>query len=78
MIIIYSIICTEVADMSIDAIAQGRGRGGRGAPFGNSEQRKELRRPIGAPALDSLVGQVQNMEIKNAFNINADEFVPSK
>jgi len=64
--------------MSLDAIAQGRGRGGRGAPFGNSEQRKELRRPIGAPALESLVGQVQNMEIKNAFNINADEFVPSK
>jgi len=64
--------------MSLDAIAQGRGRGGRGAPFGNSEQRKELRRPIGAPApsADHLVGQIQNLDIKNSFNINANEFVP--
>jgi len=64
--------------MSLDTIAQGRGRGGRGAPFGNSEQRKELRRPIGAPAVDSLVGQVQNLDLKNPFNINANEFVPTK
>lgn len=64
--------------MSLDTIAQGRGRGGRGAPFGNSEQRKELRRPIGAPAVESLVGQVQNLDLKNPFNINANEFVPTK
>jgi len=64
--------------MSLETIAQGRGRGGRGAPFGNSEQRKELRRPIGAPAssADNLVGQIQNLDIKNSFNIDANEFVP--
>eukprot|EP00092_Neocalanus_flemingeri_P029730 GFUD01032278.1.p1 GENE.GFUD01032278.1~~GFUD01032278.1.p1 ORF type:complete len:408 (+),score=104.57 GFUD01032278.1:35-1258(+) len=64
--------------MSLDTMAQGRGRGGRGAPFGNSEHRKELRRPIGAPTADSLIGQVQNMDLKNSFNINANEFVPTK
>ena len=64
--------------MSLDTIAQGRGRGGRGAPFGNSEQRKELRRPIGAPAVESLVGQVQSLDLKNPFNINASEFIPTK
>jgi len=64
--------------MSLDTIAQGRGRGGRGAPFGNSEQRRELRRPIGAPAIDSLVSQVHNLDLKNPFNINASEFVPTK
>ena len=70
----------------------GRGRGcGRGAPFGNNEQRRELRRPIGAPAAapspapttttpsaDNLAEQMENIDLKNSFNINASVFVPTK
>jgi len=66
----------------------GRGRGcGRGAPFGNTEQRRELRRPIGAPtaaqanqqtSLDSLAEDIQSIDLKNSFNINASVFVPVK
>ena len=72
--------------MSVDAVPgltpAGRGRGcGRGAPFGNTEQRRELRRPLGAPApvsSDSLAEQLENIDLKNSFNINASEFVPTK
>ena len=37
-----------------------------------------LRRPIGAPgpSLDILSDQIQNIDLKNSFNINAVEFVP--
>ena len=36
------------------------------------------RRPIGArgPSLDILSDQLQNIDLKKAFNINAMEFVP--
>jgi len=55
----------------------GRGRGGgRGTPFGNSEPKRELRRPMGDPA-DSLATQIGNIDLKNPFNINAEEFVPT-
>ena len=45
-----------------------------------------LRRPIGAPAApaaatsspDHLAAQIQSMDLRNSFNINAHEFVPGK
>jgi len=78
--------------MSIETLTPGSGRGrggGRGAPFGNNEQRRELRRPIGAPApqqtatpsssaADALASDLENIDLKNSFNINATEFVPIK
>ena len=67
--------------MSVESMGAGqggRGRGGRGAPFGNPEQRRELRRPMGSTAVtaESLTSQIQNLDIKNSFNINAHEFIP--
>jgi len=67
--------------MSLDNCPpSGRGRGGRGAPFGGSEQRKELRRPMAAAVAnnqtDSLATQISNIELEKSFNINANEFVP--
>merc|ERR1719365_215588 len=78
--------------MSIETLTPGSGRGrggGRGAPFGNNEQRRELRRPIGAPApsvtptpsssaADALASELENIDLKNSFNINATEFVPGQ
>ena len=43
---IYTLFVYIISDMSIDTLAPGSGRGrgcGRGAPFGNNEQRRELR-----------------------------------
>ena len=53
-------------------------RDSTGEIVGNSEQRKELRHPIGSLAVDSLFGQVQNLDLKIPSNINPNEFVPAK
>lgn len=68
----------SLLQMAQDALpSAGRGRGGgRGAPFGNSEPKRELRRPLGSSG-DSLAQQMANIDLKNAFNINAQEFVPT-
>lgn len=64
----------QVQTMSLDTPCAGRGRGGgRGAPFGNSEQRRELRRPL---SVQGIAAQISNIDLKNSFNINAQEFVP--
>jgi hypothetical protein len=58
----------------------GRGRGGRGAPFGNSMQpRPELRRPLQPTGADYnlLAQQLGGIDLKNSFNINAHEFMPT-
>jgi len=68
--------------MALETPPAGRGRGGgRGAPFGNTEPKRELRRPLAsAPANstpDALAQQIQNIDLKKSFNINAQEFVPT-
>ena len=63
--------------MSLEAPLVGRGRGGgRGAPFGNSEPKRELRRPLNSTT-DALAQQMQNIDLKKSFNINAQEFNPA-
>jgi len=64
----------------------GRGRGGRGAPFGSQEARKELRRPMVAvapmpqvqKAAEELASRLQHISMTpdGKFNVNAMEFVP--
>lgn len=60
----------------------GRGRGGRGAPFGSGVeqgQRRELRRPMApasSPSPDAVANQLSSLDIKNSFNVEASEFVP--
>jgi len=74
--------------MSVEGGMTGRGRGGRGPPFGNLSERKELRRPMVAvapmpqvqKAAEELASRLQNIGMGQAddgkFNINAMEFVP--
>jgi len=68
--------------MALETPPAGRGRGGgRGAPFGNSEPKRELRRPLASAPVnatpEALAQQIQNIDLKKSFNINAQEFVPT-
>ena len=46
-----------------------------------SQPKRELRRPLASAPVnstpDALAQQIQNIDLKNAFNINAQEFVPT-
>lgn len=81
---IHNYVCyTDISlQMAFETPPAGRGRGGgRGAPFGNSEPKRELRRPLAAAPVnstpDTLAQQIQNIDLKKSFNINAQEFVPT-